>query len=130
MDEFERNHLLNQTVPRHWTLAQAASQLPPPGNHPRSAAVYQHGSLLLKLFAPHGNDPQQPHARDEIYVVGQGRGWFVNGAVRHSFGAGDVLFVPAGVVHRFEDFSDDMMVWVVFYGPDGGEASSAAAEGR
>lgn len=121
MDDFERNHLPNPAVPRHWTLAQAASVLPPPGTHPRSAAVYQHGSLLLKLFAPHGSDPQQPHVRDEIYWVAQGQGWFVNGVVRHPFGPGDVLFVPAGVVHRFEDFSDDMAVWVVFYGPEGGE---------
>jgi len=124
MDEFERNHLPNPAVPRHWTLAQAASLLPPVGTHPRSAAVYQHGSLLLKLFAPRGNDPQQPHVRDEIYLVAQGRGWFVNGPVRHPFATGDVLFVPAGVVHRFEDFSDDMVLWVVFYGPDGGEASA------
>jgi hypothetical protein len=26
-------------------------------------------------------------------------------------------------VHRFENFSDDLVVWVVFYGPDGGEAA-------
>ena len=32
------------------------------------------------------------------------------------------LFVPAGVEHRFEDFTDDLAVWVVFYGPEGGEA--------
>jgi hypothetical protein len=25
------------------------------------------------------------------------------------------------VVHRFLDFSDDLTVWVVFYGPPGGE---------
>ena len=37
------------------------------------------------------------------------------------FGPGDLLFVPAGVEHRFEEFSDDLAVWVVFYGPDGGE---------
>jgi hypothetical protein len=24
-------------------------------------------------------------------------------------------------VHRFEEFSDDLVVWVVFYGPEGGE---------
>jgi len=121
MDEFERNHLLNQTVPRHWTLAQAASQLPPPGTHPRSAAVYQHGSLLLKLFAPHSNDPQQPHARDEIYVVGRGVGEFVFGGERQAFGPHDVLFAAAGVEHRFENFSGDLAVWVFFYGPEGGE---------
>jgi hypothetical protein len=33
-----------------------------------------------------------------------------------------VLFVPASVEHRFEDFTDDLVVWVVFYGQEGGEA--------
>jgi hypothetical protein len=36
-----------------------------------------------------------------------------------------MLFVPAGVEHRFEDFSDDFAVWVVFWGPDGGEGGEA-----
>jgi mannose-6-phosphate isomerase-like protein (cupin superfamily) len=40
---------------------------------------------------------------------------------RFSFEPGDALFVPAGAVHRFEDFSDDLAVWVVFWGPPGGE---------
>lgn len=38
-------------------------------------------------------------------------------------GPHDVRFVPAGVVHRFEEFTDDFAVWVVFYGPEGGEAA-------
>jgi mannose-6-phosphate isomerase-like protein (cupin superfamily) len=121
MDPFERDHLADAGTPRRWALAQAAAHLPPVGATPRSVPVYQHGSLLLKLFAPHRTDPQQPHTRDEIYLVARGNGWFVNGSVRHAFGAGDVLFVPAGVVHRFEDFSDDLTLWVVFYGPEGGE---------
>ena len=29
--------------------------------------------------------------------------------------------VPAGVVHRFEDFTDDFATWGMFYGPEGGE---------
>jgi hypothetical protein len=32
---------------------------------------------------------------------------------------GDLLFVPAGVDDRLEQFSDDLAVWVVFYGPEG-----------
>jgi len=56
--------------------------------------------------------------------VAQGSGSFVNGSDRHSFATGDVLFVPAGVVHRFEDFTADLSVWVVFYGPEGGEATT------
>jgi mannose-6-phosphate isomerase-like protein (cupin superfamily) len=54
-------------------------------------------------------------------VVLRGSGWFVNGPSRDRFGPGDVLFVPAGTVHRFEGFTDDLQVWVVFYGPQGGE---------
>ena len=121
MSDFERNHIFDAAAPRRWTLARVAELLPPPGTHPRSAAVYEHGSLLLKLFAPRGTDPQPPHTRDELYVVAQGHGIFVNGDVRHPFSPGDVLFVPAGVAHRFEEFSDDLMLWVVFYGPEGGE---------
>jgi hypothetical protein len=29
---------------------------------------------------------------------------------------------PAGAVHRFENFSNDFVTWVVFYGPQGGES--------
>lgn len=38
------------------------------------------------------------------------------------FGPGDALFEPAGVEHRFEGFTNDLVVWAVFYGPEGGEA--------
>ena len=53
-----------------------------------------------------------------------GRGDFRNGAVSHPFQPGDVLFVAAGVEHAFENFSDDLYVWVMFYGPPGGEEAS------
>jgi len=55
-------------------------------------------------------------------VVVQGSGEFVNGDDRQRFGPGDLLFVPAHVAHRFERFTDDLAVWVIFYGPVGGEA--------
>ena len=37
------------------------------------------------------------------------------------FEAGDVLFAPAYAEHRFLDFSDDLSVWVIFYGPEDGD---------
>jgi mannose-6-phosphate isomerase-like protein (cupin superfamily) len=120
---FEVNHLPGATTPHQWSLQQAASLLPPPQSRPRSAAVYQHGTLLLKLFAPVASDTQQPHTQDELYFVAQGRGWFVNGQTRQPIQPGDALFVPAGVTHRFEEFSDDLTQWVVFYGPQGGQAA-------
>lgn len=104
---------------RHLPLAAAQALEPPAGA--LSPAVFEHGSLLLKLYAPRGTDAQSPHTRDELYVVARGSGTFVNGGDRHAFAAGDALFVPAGVPHRFEAFSDDLAVWVMFYGPEGGE---------
>ncbi len=91
----------------------------------RFVEVFAHGSLRVELYAPQGHDPQTPHRQDELYVVQQGKGSYrCADAVTH-FGPGDVLFAPAGVEHRFENFSDDLEVWVIFYGPDGGEAAGS-----
>jgi mannose-6-phosphate isomerase-like protein (cupin superfamily) len=84
--------------------------------------VFDHGSLVVEIYQPDGVDPQQPHSRDEIYVVISGSGYFVKGENREPFEPGEVLFAPAGAVHRFEAFTDDFATWVFFYGPEGGEA--------
>lgn len=104
----------------HVTVA-AARMAPIPAGR-RSPLLFEHGSMQVRFYAPRGNDPQTPHEQDEIYVVWQGCGWFVNGESRTRFGPGDVLFVQAGTTHRFEEFSDDLELWVMFYGPRGGEA--------
>lgn len=54
-----------------------------------------------------------------------GTGYFVNGETRHRLEPDQVLFVPADVVYRFEDFTDDFATWVLFYGPPGGERNSS-----
>ena len=100
-----------------FTVHEALKLLPGPEGE-RFAAVFERGELLIEIYAPRGIDPQQPHKRDEIYIVIQGNGFFVNGETRTPFTAGDCLFVPAGVVHRFEDFTDDFATWVIFYGPE------------
>lgn len=108
------------------TLDEAVAQLPQP-NGDRFATVLRHGTLDIEIYAPRGTDPQKPHTRDEVYFVVQGRGEFRNGARLERFGPGDVLFVPALADHRFENFTDDLVVWVMFYGPEGGEAALASA---
>ena len=87
--------------------------------------LFTHGSLSVEMYRPLGQDAQTPHTRDEVYVVVSGVGEFVNGGQRKPFEAGELLFVPAGVEHRFENFSDDFATWVIFYGPEGGEKSKA-----
>jgi mannose-6-phosphate isomerase-like protein (cupin superfamily) len=103
------------------TVSEALAHLPGP-NGERFAAMLEHGSLVIEIYAPRGVDAQAPHTRDEVYVVITGSGFFVNGESREAFGEGDILFVPAGIPHRFEDFTDNLTIWVMFYGPEGGEA--------
>jgi mannose-6-phosphate isomerase-like protein (cupin superfamily) len=93
----------------------------PAAGRVRFISAFRRGSLEVELYAPKGADNQTPHPRDEIYVVAAGSGAFVAGGVRTEFSAGDALFVPAGMDHRFEDFTNHFAVWVMFYGPDGGE---------
>lgn len=104
----------------HLTLDDALARLPGRTGE-RYVELFLHGTMSVELYAPRGSDPQTPHTKDEVYVVVQGSGQFRNGDARHSFGPGDLLFVPAGVTHRFEEFTDDLAVWVIFYGPEGGE---------
>lgn len=89
----------------------------------RSALLLKNGSMELRWYAPRGEDPQTPHEQDEIYIVASGTGVFQRAGERFRFAPGDALFVGAGVDHRFLEFSDDFAVWVVFYGPAGGEAA-------
>ena len=87
----------------------------------RSAEILRHGSLEVRWYAPRGSDAQTRHERDEVYVVAAGRAEFVRGAHRVPVGPNDLLFIPAGMEHRFEAMSGDFATWVVFYGPAGGE---------
>ncbi len=109
----------------HASVAEASAARVPHGR--RSAEILRHGSLEVRWYAPKGEDPQTPHERDEIYVVASGRGTFVRGEERVRFAPNDLLFVPARMPHRFEDFSDDFAAWVVFWGPRGGERDNPFA---
>ncbi|MHA7819901.1 MAG: cupin domain-containing protein [Erythrobacter sp.] len=81
-----------------------------------------HGSMMVELFKPEGKDTQEPHAQDELYIVQAGASDFLRHGDRVSVKAGDVIFVPAGMDHRFVDFSEDFATWVIFWGPEGGES--------
>lgn len=93
-----------------------------------SSLLLKHGTMTLRFYAPPGHDPQTPHTQDEIYLVASGSGTFLAGPSedrleRQPFGPGDAIFVPAGYIHRFVDYTPDFGTWVVFYGPQGGEGA-------
>lgn len=85
------------------------------------AMLMKHGSMSIEYFTPNKVDRQTPHKQDEIYVIANGSGTFFGGGDRVSFKSGDVIFVPAGMEHRFENFTEDFATWVIFYGKEGGE---------
>ena len=113
------------------SFADTLARLPvaPSASYPEGTPFVRalaHGSMSAELYAPgsnlDGRDRQQPHAQDELYVVQRGHATLrVRGQAFDAL-PGDVLFVPAGAPHRFEDFSPDFVTWVVFYGPPAGEA--------
>jgi mannose-6-phosphate isomerase-like protein (cupin superfamily) len=107
----------------HVGLTEALSKGPPPAGN-LAVPIFSHDSLVVELYTPVGQDSQKPHTRDEIYFVARGKGMFFNGTERLAVEPGSFLFVPAGQVHRFENFSTDFVVWVAFYGPEGGEPGS------
>jgi mannose-6-phosphate isomerase-like protein (cupin superfamily) len=81
------------------------------------ARLIEKETFDVSLYKPDKMDPQTPHARDELYVIASGEGQFRCDGLTTAFATGDVLFVAAGVEHRFENFTDDFSAWVIFFGP-------------
>jgi len=102
-------------LPTRLTPDEMAGLPLPPGRLSRLA--FDGGGVELRFYAPVSIDQQVPHDRDELYFVARGRGAFLRADERVTFEPGDVLYAAAGEQHRFVDFSDDLAVWVLFYGP-------------
>ena len=108
------------------SLLQMMASMPGPAsaewpNGEPYAVGLSHGTMSLGFYSPVGNDPQQPHDQDELYIIHSGTGQIVIDGARHSFAPGDAFFVAAGAIHRFENFTTGFSAWVVFWGPAGGE---------
>lgn len=102
------------------SLAQAQLQIHGHAGE-NSITVMQRGTLDVALSFPRHPNQQRPHSQDEIYFVVRGKGLLFYDGETEPFESGDFLFVAAGTEHRFEDHSEDLAVWRVFYGPQKGE---------
>jgi len=91
-----------------------------------SAELLQLGSLTVNFYAPREVDRQEPHTRDEVYVVASGGATFRCCGKEIPVAQGDVLTVPAQQEHVFVNLTTDFATWVFFYGPEGGEGIEAA----
>jgi mannose-6-phosphate isomerase-like protein (cupin superfamily) len=107
----------------HLTMEDAAAQLDKEKNQ-SFTVLLRHGTMQVEYFAPKEVDRQTPHQQDELYVIASGESRFYRAGEYIQCKKNDVLFVPAGMEHRFEDFSTDFATWVIFYGKEGGEANA------
>ena len=103
-------------------LAEAQAGIPGPEGE-RAVMVLQRGTLDVALGLPLRPSQQTPHAQDEIYFIIRGRGMLIHESNRDPFESGDLLFVAAGTEHQFEDITEDLAVWRIFYGSRAGEIS-------
>ena len=72
---------------------------------------------LTVAFWPAGSvDDQQPHTEDEVYYVASGRARLRAGDDDHPVAPGSVIFVRAGLEHRFHEIAEDLRV-LVFWAP-------------
>jgi mannose-6-phosphate isomerase-like protein (cupin superfamily) len=90
-----------------------------PGGH--DFAEFFHSSTLSLTVVrwPAGSvDDQEPHTEDEVYYVVSGRARLRVAEEDAAVGAGSIVYVAAGVEHRFHDIEEDLRV-IVFWAPPG-----------
>jgi mannose-6-phosphate isomerase-like protein (cupin superfamily) len=65
-----------------------------------------------------GNDDQQQHGEDELYVVVRGRAKLLTDCGAVEVSPGSVIHVAAHDRHQFTDVSEDLSLLVVFAPPE------------
>ena len=71
-------------------------------------------SAGLYILPKDGVDLQQPHTEDEVYYIISGNGIIQVGIEEHVVKAGTVVFVEAGVEHRFHSITEELRIFVFF----------------
>ena len=71
-------------------------------------------SAGLYVLEAGATDPQSPHTEDELYYVIQGHGQITVGEDDRPVGPGSLVFVAAGVQHRFHDIGERLVILVAF----------------
>jgi mannose-6-phosphate isomerase-like protein (cupin superfamily) len=61
-----------------------------------------------------GTDSQSPHKEDEMYYVVRGRARMRAGSEDQAVSEGSIIFVAAGVEHRFYEIAEELVVMVFF----------------
>ena len=81
-----------------------------PGNFSVELQGKDHGSpglsLILVNAAPGRGPSLHKHDYAEVMIVQEGRATFTDGETSHEVGAGNIVIIPAGEPHAFENTGD------------------------
>ncbi len=75
-------------------------------------------SAGLYVLDAGADDEQQPHGEDELYYVIEGRAVLEVDGAQRPVQPGSLVFVAAGVAHRFHSIASKLTVLVVFAPPE------------
>src|SRR5262249_56777696 len=67
-------------------------------------------SLGLAIWPAGSFDTQEPHTEEEVYYVVSGRARITVDGEERPVGAGSIILVGIGAVHRFHDLEEDIVV--------------------
>lgn len=79
-------------------------------------------SAGLYVLEAGATDPQSPHTEDELYYVVDGRATISVGAEDREVRPGSMVFVGAGVPHRFHHIEERLVLLVAFGPAEGSRA--------
>jgi quercetin dioxygenase-like cupin family protein len=82
-------------------------------------------SVGIYMLPAGGIDLQQPHSEDEVYYVVSGQGAIWVADEDRAVAAGSVVYVAAGVEHRFHSITADLVILVFFAPAEGTKAKGS-----
>jgi mannose-6-phosphate isomerase-like protein (cupin superfamily) len=77
------------------------------------ASTLRTGIYVLPAGA---HDPQGPHQQDEVYYLIRGRAVLTVDGEEHPVEPGSIVYVRAGIEHRFHSIQEELEVLVFFAG--------------
>jgi len=99
---------------RVFELAQLATRLEKEGGYFLDFLKVRNLEAGIIVLHPNEADTQEPHSDDELYYVINGNAWMEMDKKKIQVKEGSIIFVPAGLRHRFYGNVVDLVVLYMF----------------
>lgn len=103
---------------RAFELADLAARLKKQGGYYLDFLRVRNLEAGIIVLRPDEADTQEPHPEDELYYVIKGSGSMELGKKKIGVKEGSIVFVPAGLHHRFFGNTTDLVVLYMFAGKE------------